>query len=153
NVVAAAAISGEGEGNIITQMKTEATENHQNEHCLLRRLAKPAHHRETLDLPRHKEPQRQMGIRDSRAEKDYAHIDRNLPLAGDGHRRYDVAALDLKGRDVVLNFPGRVASFPAPSSPSPQDIQRAAAGAAEMMWTPESGGEMAEHSQAGKDER
>ncbi|GFP96413.1 ethylene-responsive transcription factor erf025 [Phtheirospermum japonicum] len=86
-----------------------------------------------------------MGIRDSRAEKDYAHIDRNLPLAGDGHRRYDVAALDLKGRDVVLNFPGRVASFPAPSSPSPQDIQRAAAGAAEMMWTPESGGEMAEH--------
>ncbi|GFP84470.1 ethylene-responsive transcription factor erf027, partial [Phtheirospermum japonicum] len=51
---------------------------------------------------------------------------------------YNVAALALKGRDVVLNFPGRVASFPAPSSPSLQDIQRAAAGAAEM---------------AGKDER
>ncbi|GFQ08105.1 ethylene-responsive transcription factor erf025 [Phtheirospermum japonicum] len=37
-----------------------------------------------------------MGIGDSRAEKDYAHMARNLPLAGDGHRRYDVAALDLK---------------------------------------------------------
>ncbi|KAL3619335.1 hypothetical protein CASFOL_036905 [Castilleja foliolosa] len=65
---------------------------------------------------------------------------------------YDVAALALKGRDVMLNFPGRVASFPTPASPSPQDIQRAAAGAAELMRRPESGGEAADADKAGKDE-
>ncbi|XP_012846373.1 PREDICTED: ethylene-responsive transcription factor ERF027 [Erythranthe guttata] len=46
---------------------------------------------------------------------------------------YDVAALALKGGDVLLNFPDHVTSFPVPSSPSPQDIRRAAADAAEMM--------------------
>ncbi|KAL3498771.1 hypothetical protein ACH5RR_041503 [Cinchona calisaya] len=47
---------------------------------------------------------------------------------------YDVAALALKGSDnVVLNFPDRVTSFPMPASPSPSDIRRAAAGAAELL--------------------
>ncbi|KAL7150278.1 hypothetical protein ABFS83_05G100800 [Erythranthe nasuta] len=46
---------------------------------------------------------------------------------------YDVAALALKGSDVLLNFPDHVTSFPVPSSPSPKDIRRAAADAAEMM--------------------
>ncbi|XP_027183472.1 ethylene-responsive transcription factor ERF026 [Coffea eugenioides] len=46
---------------------------------------------------------------------------------------YDVAAIALKGSDIVLNFPDRVSSYPAPASPSPSDIRSAAAGAAEMM--------------------
>ncbi|KAL7111617.1 hypothetical protein ACP275_05G100500 [Erythranthe tilingii] len=46
---------------------------------------------------------------------------------------YDVAALAVKGSDVLLNFPDHVTSFPVPSSPSPKDIRRAAADAAEMM--------------------
>ncbi|KAK4422691.1 Ethylene-responsive transcription factor [Sesamum alatum] len=51
---------------------------------------------------------------------------------------YDVAALALKGSDAVLNFPDHVGSFPVPSSPSPLDIRRAAAGAAELMRADES---------------
>ncbi|XP_059308370.1 ethylene-responsive transcription factor ERF027-like [Lycium ferocissimum] len=48
---------------------------------------------------------------------------------------YDVAALALKGSDnVVLNFPHHVNSYPElSSSPSPVDIRRAAAAAAEAM--------------------
>lgn len=52
---------------------------------------------------------------------------------------YDVAALALRGGDVLLNFPDHVRSYPVPSSTSPQDIRRAAANAAELM-RPGSGG-------------
>lgn len=48
---------------------------------------------------------------------------------------YDVAALALKGtQNVVLNFPHHFNSYPKlPPSPSPDDIRRAAATAAEAM--------------------
>ncbi|XP_004244718.1 ethylene-responsive transcription factor ERF027-like [Solanum lycopersicum] len=48
---------------------------------------------------------------------------------------YDVAALALKAtQNIVLNFPHLVDSYPKlPPSPSPADIQRAAATAAEAM--------------------
>lgn len=48
---------------------------------------------------------------------------------------YDVAALALKGtQNVVLNFPHHANSYPKlPPSPSPADIQHAAATAATMM--------------------
>ncbi|PIN01120.1 hypothetical protein CDL12_26374 [Handroanthus impetiginosus] len=62
---------------------------------------------------------------------------------------YDSAALALKGGDAVLNFPDLVSSYPKLSFPSPLDIRRAAASAAEMM-RPDGGG--ADNDQLGNDE-
>ncbi|KAK9929983.1 hypothetical protein M0R45_027045 [Rubus argutus] len=43
---------------------------------------------------------------------------------------YDVAALHLRGRAVLLNFPEMVDSLPRPASSSPSDVQLAAQEAA-----------------------
>ena len=53
---------------------------------------------------------------------------------------YDVAALALKGRGAVLNFPDRSSMYPVPASNSSDDIRNAATAAAELMNTEFSNG-------------
>lgn len=50
-------------------------------------------------------------------------------------RAHDVAALAIKGKSALLNFPELVHSFPRPDSVSPADVQAAAAKAAAMSPT------------------
>ncbi|KAI3877948.1 hypothetical protein MKW92_004485 [Papaver armeniacum] len=47
-------------------------------------------------------------------------------------RAHDVAALSIKGKSAVLNFPEFASSLPRPASTSPRDIQAAATKAATM---------------------
>ncbi|KAI3850020.1 hypothetical protein MKX03_024895 [Papaver bracteatum] len=47
-------------------------------------------------------------------------------------RAHDVAALSIKGKTAVLNFPELASSLPRPASKSPRDIQAAATKAATM---------------------
>ena len=47
-------------------------------------------------------------------------------------RAHDVAALSIKGSAAVLNFPELAHSLPRPATPSPRDVQEAAAKAAAM---------------------
>ncbi|KAL3498485.1 hypothetical protein ACH5RR_041217 [Cinchona calisaya] len=47
-------------------------------------------------------------------------------------RAHDVAALSIKGKSAILNFPELAGSLPRPASLSPRDVQAAAAKAAAM---------------------
>uniref|UniRef100_A0A6N2KMA2 AP2/ERF domain-containing protein n=1 Tax=Salix viminalis TaxID=40686 RepID=A0A6N2KMA2_SALVM len=47
-------------------------------------------------------------------------------------RAHDVAALSIKGKSAILNFPELAGSLPRPASSSPRDVQDAAAKAASM---------------------
>ncbi|XP_066378507.1 ethylene-responsive transcription factor ERF043-like isoform X2 [Miscanthus floridulus] len=55
-----------------------------------------------------------------------------FPTAEMAARAHDAAALVVKGRGAVLNFPEMAASLPRPASAAPRDVQAAAARAAAM---------------------
>jgi EREBP-like factor len=55
-----------------------------------------------------------------------------FPTAEMAARAHDAAALVVKGRGAVLNFPEMAARLPRPASAAPRDVQAAAARAAAM---------------------
>ncbi|XP_028756187.1 ethylene-responsive transcription factor ERF036-like [Neltuma alba] len=48
-------------------------------------------------------------------------------------RAHDVAALSIKGKSAILNFPQIATVLPRPATPSPRDVQAAASAAAAMV--------------------
>ncbi|MCO5554438.1 hypothetical protein L7F22_007968 [Adiantum nelumboides] len=66
----------------------------------------------------------------------------SYPTAEMAARAYDVAAHCLKGKAAVLNFPELIHILPCPISPSPRDIQAAAAQAAALATFSISEGEI-----------
>lgn len=55
-----------------------------------------------------------------------------FPTAEMAARAHDAAALSIKGKSAVLNFPHLASFFPKPASLAPRDVQAAAAKAAQM---------------------
>ncbi|KAI8568725.1 hypothetical protein RHMOL_Rhmol02G0223100 [Rhododendron molle] len=55
-----------------------------------------------------------------------------FPTAAMAARAHDAAAITVKGKGAVLNFPELVGTLPRPASLSPRDVQAAAAEAAAM---------------------
>ncbi|KAI3944844.1 hypothetical protein MKW92_002211 [Papaver armeniacum] len=63
-------------------------------------------------------------------------------------RAHDAAALSIKGKSAILNFPELASSLPRPVSLSPHDIQEAASKAAMMDTSSPSSSSLLSHSSA-----